>query len=157
MSRPRKPIKGVDPQLLIKDAAKLLPEPSRRFFLRGAASLGALAVLTGCDIVDGPTSENALRVISNFNDRVQARIFNPNTLATEYPESAITRPFPFNAYYSEDEAPEVDGDTYQLEIGGLVDNKKPWTLPELNKLPEVSQITRHVCVEGWGAMGSGQG
>ena len=26
------------------------------------------------------------------------------------PESAITRPFPFNAYYSEDEAPDVDGD-----------------------------------------------
>ena len=29
---------------------------------------------------------------------------------------------------AEDEAPEVDGDNYQLEIGGLVDNKKPWTL-----------------------------
>jgi hypothetical protein len=26
---------GVDPKLLIKDAAKLLPEPSRRLFLRG--------------------------------------------------------------------------------------------------------------------------
>ena len=47
--------------------------------------------------------------------------------------------------------------TYQLEIGGLVDNKKPWTLPELYKLPEVSQITRHVCVEGWSAIGSWQG
>src|ERR1700727_1277906 len=116
MSRPRKPIKGVDPQLLIKDAEKLLPDPSRRLFLRGATSLGALAMLTGCDIIDGPTAENALRVISNFNDWVQARIFNPNTLAPEYPESAITRPFPFNAYYSQDEAPDVDGETYQLEI-----------------------------------------
>jgi DMSO/TMAO reductase YedYZ molybdopterin-dependent catalytic subunit len=157
MARQRKPIPGVDPKSLIKDAAKLLPDQSRRFFLRGAASLGALATLTGCDIIDGPTAESALRVISNFNDWVQARIFNPNTLAPEYPESAITRPFPFNAYYSEDEAPEIDGDTYQLEIGGLVDNKKPWTLPELNKLPEVSQITRHVCVEGWSAIGSWQG
>ena len=26
-----------------------------------------------------------------------------------------------------------------------------------NKLPEVSQITRHVCVEGWSAIGSWQG
>ncbi len=66
MSRQRKQIPGVDPKLLIKDAAKLLPEPSRRLFLRGAASLGAVAMLTGCDIVDGPTSENALRVISRF-------------------------------------------------------------------------------------------
>jgi DMSO/TMAO reductase YedYZ molybdopterin-dependent catalytic subunit len=154
---PRKQIPGVDAKLLIKDAAKLLPEPSRRFFLRGAGSLGALAVLSGCDIIDGDTSEHALRVVSRFNDRVQAWLFNLNALAPEYPESAITRPFPFNGYYTQDEAPDVDGETYQLEIGGLVDNKKPWTLPELYKLPEVSQITRHVCVEGWSAIGSWQG
>jgi DMSO/TMAO reductase YedYZ molybdopterin-dependent catalytic subunit len=157
VSPPRKPLPGVDAKLLIKDAAKLLPESSRRLFLRGAASLGALAVLSGCDIVDGQTSENALRVISRFNDRVQAFLFNPNTLAPEYPESMVTRPFPFNAYYSVDEAPDIDGDRWQLEIGGLVENKKPWTLPELYKLPEVSQITRHVCVEGWSAIGSWQG
>jgi DMSO/TMAO reductase YedYZ molybdopterin-dependent catalytic subunit len=82
---------------------------------------------------------------------------NPNTLAPEYPESVFTRPFPFNGSYSQDEAPDVDGETYQLEIGGLVNNKKPWTLPELYKLPKVSQITRHVCVEGWSAIGSWQG
>ena len=92
MARQRKTPPGVDPKLLIKDAAKLLPEPSRRLFLRGAASLGALAVLSGCDIVDGETSEYALRVISTFNDRVQALLFNPNTLAPEYPASMITRP-----------------------------------------------------------------
>ncbi len=157
MRRPRKPLPGVDPQLLIKDAAKLLPAPSRRRFLRGATSLGALAMLTGCDIIDGPTSENALRVISRFNDRVQALLFSETTLAPEFPESAITRPFPFNAYYAEDEAPDIDADRYQLEIGGLVDNKKPWTLPELNALPEVSQVTRLVCIEGWSAIGSWQG
>ena len=157
MPRLRKPVPGVDTKLLINDAAKLLPQPSRRLFLRGAGSLGALAMLTGCDVIDGPTAENALRVISRFNDRVQALLFSETTLAPEYPESAITRPFPFNAYYSEAEAPDIDGDTYQLEIGGLVDNKKPWTLPKLNKLPEVSQITRHVCVEGWSAIGSWQG
>ena len=71
-------IPGVDPKLLIKDAAKLLPEPSRRLFLRGAASLGALSMLTGCDIIDGPTAENALRVMSRFNDRVQALLFSPD-------------------------------------------------------------------------------
>jgi DMSO/TMAO reductase YedYZ molybdopterin-dependent catalytic subunit len=157
MPQKRKTPPGIDAKLLIKDAAKLLPQPSRRLFLRGAASLGSLAMLTGCDIIDGPTAENALRVVSRFNDRVQALLFSETTLAPEFPESAITRPFPFNAYYSLDEAPDIDGHSYQLEIGGLVDNKKSWTLAELGRLPEVSQITRLVCVEGWSAIGSWQG
>jgi DMSO/TMAO reductase YedYZ molybdopterin-dependent catalytic subunit len=157
MARSGKQIKGVDPKLLIGDAGKLLPSSSRRMFLRGIVSVGALATLTGCDIIDGPTAENALRVVSNFNDWVQARLFNPSTLAPTFSESEVMRPFRFNAYYDEDDAPDVDGDTYKLEIGGLVDNKKSWSLPELYKLPEVSQITRLICVEGWSAIGSWQG
>jgi DMSO/TMAO reductase YedYZ molybdopterin-dependent catalytic subunit len=150
-------IPGVDQSLLVKDAAKLMPDPMRRNFLRGAASLGALTFLTGCDIIDGDTAESVLRKISEFNDGAQAAIFSKTKLAPTYPESAITRPFPFNAYYSVDEAPEVDGASYKFEIAGLVDNKRPWTLDELDALPEVSQITRHVCVEGWSAIGSWQG
>src|ERR1700674_2970789 len=114
MPRIRKPVPGVDHRLLIKDAADIMPDPVRRRFLRGAASLGALTFLTGCDIVDGLSAERVLRKISEFNDGAQALLFNPNTLAPTYPESAITRPFPFNGYYAEDEAPEVDGETYKL-------------------------------------------
>jgi DMSO/TMAO reductase YedYZ molybdopterin-dependent catalytic subunit len=153
----RKLIPGVDAQLLIKDAAKIMPDPMRRHFLRGAFSLGALTFLTGCDIVDTDAAEGVLKRISEFNDAAQAAIFNPNKLAPVYPESAITRPFPFNGYYDEDDAPNVDGATYKLEVAGLVENKKSWTLPELHALPQVSQITRHVCVEGWSAIGSWQG
>ena len=80
---------GVDTALLLEDVGKLLPEPSRRLFLRNAASLGALTLLTGCDVVDGRTAEKALRVVSQFNDWVQARLFNPNRLAPTYAESAI--------------------------------------------------------------------
>jgi DMSO/TMAO reductase YedYZ molybdopterin-dependent catalytic subunit len=150
-------IPGVDQKLLIKDAAKLLPDPSRRLFLRGAASLGALSFLTGCDIVDEDSAENVLRYVSTFNDRVQAAIFQPQKLAPVYPESMVTKPFPFNAYYSEDEAPEIDGESYKLEVAGLVDNKKSWTLPELYALPQERQITRHICVEGWSAIGDWTG
>jgi DMSO/TMAO reductase YedYZ molybdopterin-dependent catalytic subunit len=153
----RKIIPGVDPKFVIKDAAKLMPDPVRRRFLRGAASLGALALLTGCDIIDGDSAENALKVVSRFNDRVQALLFSETKLAPTYTEADLTRPFPFNAYYDEDEAPVIDPATYKLELAGLVDNKTPWTLDQLHKLPEVSQITRHVCVEGWSAIGSWQG
>ena len=107
----RKIIPGVDPKLLIKDAGKLMPDPMRRNFLRGAASLGALTFLTGCDIIDGDAAEGVLRKVSEFNDAAQAAIFSQNKLAPTYPQSAITRPFPFNAYYSEDEAPVVDPTT----------------------------------------------
>jgi DMSO/TMAO reductase YedYZ molybdopterin-dependent catalytic subunit len=157
MPRIRKLIPGVDPKLLVKDAAKLMPDPMRRAFLRGGLSLGALTFLTGCDIIDGPSAERVLLKVSKFNDAAQAWLFNPNKLAPEYPESAITRPFPFNAYYSEDEAPEVDGATFKLEVGGLIASREPWTLEQLYALPQVSQITRHVCVEGWSAIGSWQG
>jgi DMSO/TMAO reductase YedYZ molybdopterin-dependent catalytic subunit len=157
MPRQRKPIPGVDPKLLIKDAAKLLPEPSRRLFLRRAAGLGAITLLTGCDLIDSDAAEGALMKISRFNDRVQALLFNPNKLAPTYPESMVNRPFRFNAYYDEEDAPEVDGETYKLEVGGLVDDKKSWTLPELYALPQEKQITRHVCVEGWSEIGSWTG
>jgi DMSO/TMAO reductase YedYZ molybdopterin-dependent catalytic subunit len=157
MSRLRKAPPGVDPKLLVKDAARLMPATTRRALLRGGASLGALAFLTGCDIVDGMSAEQALRRVSSFNDRAQAWLFSPSKLAPTYPESAITRPFPFNAYYNEDEAPEVDGDSYRLEIGGMVDDKKPWSLKDLYALPQEKQITRHVCVEGWSAIGSWTG
>src|SRR6202035_1347380 len=79
-SKTRKLIPGVDQQLLIRDAAKLLPDPTRRLFLRGGASLGALAFLAGCDIVDETTAETALQKISYFNDRGQGWLFNSNRL-----------------------------------------------------------------------------
>ncbi len=155
--RIRQIIPGVDPKLLIKDASRLMPDFARRNFLSGVASLGALTFLSGCDIIDGDTAEGVLRKISTFNDGAQAALFNRTKLAPTFPESAITRPFPFNAYYDENEAPEIDGKTYKLEIAGLVENKRSWTLDELHTLPQVSQITRHVCVEGWSAIGSWQG
>jgi DMSO/TMAO reductase YedYZ molybdopterin-dependent catalytic subunit len=157
MPRPRKLIPGVDSRLLIKDAAKLLPDPTRRLFLRGGASLGALAFLTGCDVVDGLSAERVLMKISRINDDVQAWLFNPNKLAPTYPESAITKPFPFNGYYSEAESPEVDKEDYMLEVGGLVEKMDSWTLDQLYALPQESQITRHICVEGWSAIGKWTG
>ncbi|UZE49648.1 molybdopterin-dependent oxidoreductase [Rhodopseudomonas sp. P2A-2r] len=150
-------IPGVDKNLLVRDATRLMPDLSRRRFIASGASLGALTFLTGCDVSDSFSAESMLAQISKFNDGVQAAIFNPNALAPTFSEKDIKRPFPFNAYYQEDEAPEVDGAHWKLEVSGLVQNKKSWTLPELYKLPEVSQITRHICVEGWSAIGSWQG
>jgi DMSO/TMAO reductase YedYZ molybdopterin-dependent catalytic subunit len=157
MSRSRRPVAGVDAKLLVKDAAKLLPDPSRRLFLRNAASVGGLALLTGCGITDGMSAEKALRKVSEFNDWVQARLFNPNRLAPIYPESAIKRPFPFNGFYPEASAPDIDEERYRLIVDGLVENKQPWSLEQLYALPQEAQITRLICVEGWSAVGKWTG
>jgi DMSO/TMAO reductase YedYZ molybdopterin-dependent catalytic subunit len=125
--------------------------------LRNATSLGALALLTGCDIVNARSAERALGIVSQFNDWVQARLFNPNRLAETYSEEAITRPFRFNGNYAEEAAPDIDEDNYKLIVDGLVDSKRSWTLSELYALPQETQITRLVCVEGWSAIGKWTG
>ncbi len=129
----------------------------RRLFLRQGLSLGALALLSGCELTEGEGVQRALRAMSRWNDRAQGWLFDPARLAPEYPESRITRPFPFNAYYDEDEVIEVDGGSYRLELSGMIRDKKAWTLPELYALPQVSQVTRHICVEGWSAIGKWSG
>ena len=157
MRRARPPVVGVDAKLLVGDAAKLLPEPSRRLFLRNAASAGGLALLTGCSITDSISAERALRKISELNDWVQARLFNPHRLAETYPESSITRPFRFNGFYPEEAAPDIDEEAYRLIVDGLIENKQPWTLDQLYALPQETQITRLICIEGWSAIGKWTG
>src|SRR5260370_2684381 len=126
-------IPGVDKKLLVRDAAKAMPDLTRRRFISAGASLGALTLLTGCDVSDSFSAEEMLRKVSKFNDGVQAWMFNPDALAPTFPDSAIPKPLPFNRYYEVNEAPDIDGKQWKLEVRGLVDNKKPWTLEELYK------------------------
>lgn len=130
---------------------------NRRNLLRGGLSLGALSLLTGCNLADDDAADRALWAMSRWNDRVQAWLFNPARLAPTYPASAITRPFPFNAYYGEDEIRRVDGAAWRLELAGKVAERRPWSLADLRALPQQSQITRHICVEGWSAIGQWSG
>jgi DMSO/TMAO reductase YedYZ molybdopterin-dependent catalytic subunit len=139
--------------LILKEALGRLDMPTRRLFLRRSLSLGGLALLTGCNVTGTQGVETALRRISRLNDKAQAWLFDPNRLAPTYSEAEITRPFPFNAYYGEDRVPRVDGDDFRLEVAGRVADKHLWTLAELNALPQTDQITRHICVEGWSAIG----
>ena len=146
----------LDGEALVKDALREL-QPSRRLFLKRALTLGGLSMLTGCTIVDELSAERALMQVSRFNDSAQAWLFDPSRLAPTYPESMITRPFPFNAYYGESQVPLIDGDSFQLEVGGRVAEKRSWTLAELRALPQSEQVTRHICVEGWSAIGKWRG
>jgi DMSO/TMAO reductase YedYZ molybdopterin-dependent catalytic subunit len=140
-------------RLKLAEFRPALAKIERRMFLRQALSFGALSMLTGCDIGEDDDVEKLLWKVSRFNDKVQAALFSLTRLAPTYPESAITKPFPFNAFYAEEDTPVVNGADYKLQVSGLIEDKSPWTLARLRALPQASQITRHVCVEGWSAIG----
>ncbi|MEO7887669.1 MAG: molybdopterin-dependent oxidoreductase [Polaromonas sp.] len=125
----------------------------RRNFLRTSLTLGGLSMLTGCTLDDSESVNAALSKISRINDEVQGFLFDPDRLAPTYPESMITRPFPFNAYYGEDEIREIEESSYRLEVTGMVSDRRKWALPELRAMAQVDQVTRHICVEGWSAIG----
>lgn len=146
------------PDASVLEAHKpLIRSLERRGLIRGGVSLGALAMLTGCD-VDRPESvESALLAISRFNDTVQAWLFDPNRLAPTYPESMILRPPKFNAYYDVTEVKPVDGASWRLELAGLVADKRPWTLADLHALPQRAMVIKHICVEGWSYIGGWTG
>lgn len=94
-----------------------------------------------------------LRRFSSVNDWVQEQFFNETKLAPTYTEADLIRPFPFDAYCPESQAPVVYPTTFKLEIAGRVDNKQARILTQLHVLPEASQIACHVCIEGWSAIG----
>jgi DMSO/TMAO reductase YedYZ molybdopterin-dependent catalytic subunit len=135
------------------DHRRGLERTSRRLLLRGTLSLGALSLLTGCNLEDDDAVDRALWAMSRWNDRVQAALFNRARMAPTYKDADITEPFPFNAYYPPDQVRHVDGNAWRLEVAGLVGERRAWTLAELAALPQVSQITRHICIEGWSAIG----
>ena len=153
----RPPLAGIDSDAALTEARRLIGRqveaPARRAFLQRSLTMGGLSLLTGCSLSDNAGVEAALAKISRFNDRVQGLLFNPHALAPTYPESMITRPFPFNAYYGEAEVRVVPEAGYKLEVTGLVADKKSWTLPELRAMAQQDQVTRHICVEGWSAIG----
>jgi DMSO/TMAO reductase YedYZ molybdopterin-dependent catalytic subunit len=142
---------------LAKAAAPELKSLERRLFLRQGLktglSLGALSLLGGCSLETPAQVQSILDEMSQFNDWVQGRIFSPNRIAPTFAESDITKPFPFNAFYNKGESPVVDGANFKLELSGMIADPKSWTLDELRALPQQSQITRHICVEGWSAIG----
>jgi DMSO/TMAO reductase YedYZ molybdopterin-dependent catalytic subunit len=129
----------------------------RRLFLKRSLSLGALTLLTGCDVTDQSAVQNALNGISRWNDRVQAALFNSARLMPTYPESRAVKDFRYNAYFGESQIPRIDSATYRLSLSGLIDDRRAWKLSELYQLPQTSQVTRHVCVEGWSMIGKWSG
>lgn len=151
-----RPQGGVDQSPLLEHR-KLIGRIERRGFLRGSLSLGAVTLLTGCDISNEQNLQAVLRAMSRWNDRVQAWLFDPSILAPTYGPADIARPPRFNAFYPMDKVKPIDGESWRLELAGLIGDKRAWTRDALYALPSEAQITRHICVEGWDYIGKWSG
>ena len=144
-------------QSVLEENRKLIETIDRRKILRGAISLGALTMLTGCDVTDQSAVQSVLRAVSEWNDGVQAFLFNPNKLAPTYSEAQVLQPPRYNAYYEIEDVKPVDVANWKLVLSGLIQDKRPWTARQIFELPEQELIIRHICVEGWDYIGQWSG
>jgi DMSO/TMAO reductase YedYZ molybdopterin-dependent catalytic subunit len=151
-----RPKGGVDQRVLSEHEA-LIREIDRRRILRGTLSLGALTMLTGCNVTRTDAVQSVLKRMSQFNDRVQELMFRPNHLAPTYSEAEVVKPPRFNAYYDIEDIAPVDAATWKLELAGRIADKRPWNVRQIYELPEQEWIIRHICVEGWDYIGQWSG
>ena len=151
--RPPRPID----QNVLTENRKLVEAIDRRGVLRGTLTLGALTLLTGCNVSEEPAVQSALRAVSAWNDGVQSLLFRGTHLAPTFSPSQVVKPARFNAYYDISEVRPVDGATWKLELAGRIADKRPWRAQDLYALPEQEIIIRHVCVEGWDYIGQWSG
>lgn len=161
MTRPRtpslfRPRRRPDPAVL-DDHRRLTADIGRRQLLRGTLSLGALSLLTGCNVSEDASVQRALRTVSSFNDGIQGLLFDPGRLAMTYPVEAVVKPPRFNAHFEIEDLEPVDLATWKLEFAGLVADPRPWTVTEIQALPRQEIIIKHVCVEGWDYIGQWSG
>lgn len=141
----------------ILEPTPLVKQIERRLFLRQTLSLGALTLLTGCDISDQDGVQSVLQAMSRWNNRAQAFLFRRGALAPTFAESDVVHNFRYNAYFPASDAPQLSAADYRLELSGLIADKRPWTVEQIQALVQESQITRHVCVEGWSMIGKWSG
>src|SRR5262249_24439373 len=147
--RPRQPVDQNILRSTLADNRKLVAAIDRRGLLRGTLSLGALTMLTGCDVSEIDSVQKGLRAVSAWNDGVQHAIFPTNHLAPTFSPAQVRKPPRFNAYYPIEDVKPVDGASWRLELAGRIDDKRSWSASDLYALPEQEIIIRHVCVEGW--------
>ena len=131
---------------------------SRRALIGAIASSGGL-LLSGCD-EQAPTYGNILRMGDNLTYNAQRLFLSRSGLVREYDRSEITS---MPAIGTVDPARAEGGEEYaalqrgefagwRLEVGGSVDRPKTFSLAELKRMNSRTQITKHMCEEGWTAI-----
>ena len=137
---------------------------SRRTWLSSVPALGGL-LLTGCSretfvppVVRGGLIGAADVLTMGTNRLLQQH----QPLAREYSRADVADPFPTwnqtNPRNAEYQAHLADGfRSWRLPIDGLVARPLSLSLDEIRSLPARTQVTAHVCEQGWSAIGEWTG
>jgi Sulfite oxidase and related enzymes len=134
----------------------------RSLLIAGVASAGGL-LLSGCSRKLPPTYGNVLRMADAFTYAAHQVLLPGESLAKEYshkdissfPATGTTNPCdpngarPNELYGQLQKGNFVD---WRLTIEGLVARPGSYSLADLKHFPSRTQITRHVCEEGWSAI-----
>jgi DMSO/TMAO reductase YedYZ molybdopterin-dependent catalytic subunit len=135
----------------------------RKAIFTGLVSTGAL-LLSGCLKKAPPTYGSILRMGDDLTYLGQRGLLSQRALAMEYQKSDITSfpvtdigdpasPASKNAYSKEyEELQRNDFKDWVLSVEGSIAKPRKYTMSDLKKLGERTQITRHTCEEGWSAI-----
>jgi DMSO/TMAO reductase YedYZ molybdopterin-dependent catalytic subunit len=124
----------------------------RRLSRRELLKMSPLLLLGG--FAWHPSRQVLLSAGARFNDWAAARWYRINHPAPTFSDAEVAplSSFPYNGYDVLD--PEIDFESWRLEVSGLVKQPGEFTLAQIQALPRVRQNTRHVCVEGWDVIGN---
>ena len=125
------------------------------------SSLAAIS-LGGCTSQAKQDLTDRARVVLDLVEPVNHALIGTRGMAKLYRESDIERSFRVNGLDTPADmrylqAMQNERRGYRLAVTGLVEKETVLSLPELRALPQVAQITRHDCVEGWSAVGKWAG
>lgn len=131
----------------------------RRGVLAGMAAL----VVSGCQkVAESGPGKSLFEAAQGWHQGAHRLLGGRTGLAKEYSRADISPTFRGNGTVNPDSAlyRAAAANTFAdwtLEVRGLVDTPLSFTLDNLRKLPQRTQITRHDCVEGWSAIGEWTG
>jgi DMSO/TMAO reductase YedYZ molybdopterin-dependent catalytic subunit len=140
-----------------------MSSPISRRVLLTSLTLAAPALLVGWNrLGTSPSFRDLVLSTGEFLSYRTHRLIASGSLAREFDASQLSPDFRMNGNIQPRSATyrvhQAEGfANWQLEIGGLVEAPRAYSLAELRARPARSQITRHDCVEGWSAIGKWTG
>jgi DMSO/TMAO reductase YedYZ molybdopterin-dependent catalytic subunit len=137
---------------------------NRRKFIKSAAAAaaagsasGAAALLAGRYGLIPPDHGGVFGIGETLTYAAHRMLLHHQPLAREFKRNQISANFPaINTTMPEDESYRSDMASgfrdWRLSIEGLVDRPGEFSLAELKSFPSRTQITQHICEQGWSAI-----